>query len=92
MTTYLRLILNATKRAQTKLAAREKQRLISKKMAEPGDIPPCNTTTQRQTQDSDITQVSKVISKVYIRYGVGGCSLLLYEPFDANWGKVIVLG
>ena len=45
-----------------------------------------------QTQDSDITQVSKVISKVYIRYGVGGCSLLLYEPFDANWGKVIVLG
>ena len=30
-----------TKRAQTKLAAREKQRLISKKMAEPGDIPPC---------------------------------------------------
>ena len=67
--------------------------LISKKkMAEPGDIPPCNTTTQRQTQDSDITQVSTVISKVYIRYGVGGCSLLLYEPFDANWGKVIVLG
>ena len=47
-----------TEKAETRTALKETRRIKAEKMAEPGDNPPCHSSTLRPTQDSDVTQVS----------------------------------